>query len=67
MNWEHKYTITRIRLREALRKQIPVRCKDCKYCKVDKKGSLFCNIMYEDDGSAAIVKPDDFCAWGEKK
>ena len=67
MNRERKYTIDRIRFIEALRNQIPVRCKDCKYCKVDQRGSLFCDIMYEYDGVSEIVKPDDFCSWGKKE
>lgn len=67
MNWEWKYKMARSRLREALRNQIPVRCCDCKYCKVDGRGNLFCEIIYEDDGVQAIVKSDDFCAWGEKE
>ena len=67
MNWERKYTIARIRLREALLNQIPVRCCDCKYCKVDGRGNLFCDIKYEYDGVQATVKPDDFCSWGEKE
>lgn len=67
MNWEKKYMYARFRLREALRNHIPVRCKDCKYCKVDQRGSLFCDITYEYDGVQASVKPDDFCSWGEKE
>ena len=65
MNWERKYTIAIIRLREALRNQIPVRCKDCKYCKVGNMFA-FCDFLYNAEGYLTVM-PDDFCAWGEKK
>ena len=41
--------------KERLREPI-VRCRDCQYCNVG-----WC-VMFQN-----IVKPDGFCAWGERR
>ena len=65
MNWERKYIRATIRLREALRNQIPVRCKDCKHCKVGRMFA-FCDFLCNTEDYLTVL-PDDFCAWGEKE
>lgn len=39
-----------------------VRCKDCKHL-VEARGGLFCVSGYP----ARIMKPDDYCSYGERK
>ena len=46
-----------------------VRCRDCvKFSEQEPNGEIgTCELGLEDTGLVSIVKPNGFCAWGERK
>ena len=43
---------------------IPILCKECKFCKNDQHGELYCNRPHD---ILRYVKPDDYCSWGKER
>lgn len=43
-----------------------VRCRDCKLCD-ERYGRMLCRRDMSCDEIALDVKPDGFCAWGERR
>lgn len=58
----------------ARKRELIVRCRDCKHCREHdmrcyggKRDQLLCHHFSMTSGAGLPVKPDGFCAWGERK